>query len=376
MKVRTIGILGGGQLGRMLTQAAKPLGFEVIVVDPTPPPCPAAQVGAQQIYARFDDEEATKKLARKADVITIESEHVNAAALQLLQKQNKVLHPYPQTVALIQDKLQQKNAWKKAGLPSSDFLALSDQSFESVKKRFGTPFMLKARRFAFDGRGNYVIRNKKDWITARKKFKDRSLYAEAYVNFSCELSVLVAKDIQDKLHPYPVVETVHKDNICHLVYSPARVSNDTAKKATALAKKVVKQLDGAGVFAVELFVDNTGNILINEVAPRVHNSGHHTVEGNHTNQFEQHIRAITGLPLGSTSLTAPATVMINILGETEEPMHSSGVHTALTIPHTHVHLYGKTPIKKKRKMGHITVCADTMQTAESRARKARRALKI
>lgn len=372
--IKTIGILGGGQLGRMLTEAAKLLGFEVIVIDPTPQ-CPAAQVGAEQIVAPYTDEKATRELARRSDVITIEFEHINAEVLKTLE--GLPVHPAPATIALIQDKLKQTQALREEGLPVADFMEIErSTSFEELEGRLGVPFHLKARHGAFDGRGNRVVKDEASFKAAQKDFEGRSLYAEKHVEFKKELSVLIAKNIKGELLAYPVVETVHKDNICHMVYSPARVEEQIAYMAAECAKQAVRLLEGAGVYAVEMFVDERGEVYINEIAPRVHNSGHHTIEGNVTSQFEQHIRAVTGLPLGEVFCSVPATVMINILGERDGDVELEGLEKVLAIPQTYVHMYGKSPTKKQRKMGHITTCANEMSLAEYRAKAARKALSI
>ncbi|HSX52851.1 MAG TPA: 5-(carboxyamino)imidazole ribonucleotide synthase [Patescibacteria group bacterium] len=367
----TIGIVGGGQLGRMLTLAAKPLGFEVIVVNPSSN-SPAAQVGAEEIVADLYDSAALKKLASRADYITIEIEHLNATALEAISKLGKPVNPSPNTIQLIQDKLKQKNFLKKSGISVSPFKEIKDEkSAQKILNKFGGKMFIKTRHGAYDGRGNMLVTSPKEVTNALAFFAGKELYAEAYVPFVKELAVMVARDMKNNVIAYPVVETIHDRNICVEVQAPANVSPLVVKRATALAKNVAKKLSGAGVFGIEMFLTKDGKVLVNEIAPRVHNSGHYTIEASRTSQFEQHIRAISGLPLGSTDMVVPAVVMINILGERNGKTKVSGLDQALGIRGISTHLYGKSPTKVDRKMGHITAIADTLETARRHARSAR-----
>ena len=370
-----IGIVGGGQLGRMLTEAAKPLGFTVIVLDPTEN-CPAAQVGAQQIVGDLYDEAALRSLAAQSDYLTIEIEHLNANLLEELAAGGKPVNPAPKTIAVIQDKLAQKRFLQQHGIPVADFAEITDTaSAEKALAAFDGRLLLKARHGAYDGRGNAVVKNPAELTAALARFKDQPLYAERFVPFTKELAVMVARDRQGRVATYPITETVHERNICVKTLTPARVPAAAAKQAEQLAVGVAEHLKGAGVFGIEMFLTSDG-VLVNEIAPRVHNSGHYTIEACTTSQFEQHIRAITGLPLGPTDMTVPAAVMINILGERNGPVELRGLEEASRDPHTKVHLYGKSPTKIDRKMGHITATGRTVEAAEARAQKARAALSI
>jgi phosphoribosylaminoimidazole carboxylase PurK protein len=372
----TIGIVGGGQLGRMLTLAAKPLGFDVVVLNPTPN-SPAAQVGAKEIVADLYDTDALAQLAERVDFLTIEIEHLDAGTLEKLEKLGKPVNPSPATIKIIQDKLLQKHLLKLAGIPTADFTEVNghDDAVAALKA-FGGKMLLKSRHGAYDGRGNRLIAKPSELAEAFEYFGDSPLYAEAYVPFVKELAVDLARSTTGEIVLYPLVETVHKNNICVEVLAPAPVNGREAKNALKIAEQTAKLLKGAGVFAIEMFLTKGGKVLVNEIAPRVHNSGHYTIEATPTSQFEQHIRAISGLPLGKTDLTVPAAVMVNILGERDGPLELMGVEDVLALSDTHLHLYGKSPTKKARKMGHITVTANSLHKARKKAKKARSKLNI
>ncbi len=373
---QTIGIVGGGQLGRMLTLAALPLGFKVVVVDPSPG-CPASQVGAEQIIANLYDAKALKKLAEKADYLTIEIEHLDANILEQVAASGTPINPTPKTIKLIQDKFAQKRFLHKAGIPVAPFAEVADaESAKAVLEAFGGKMLIKTKYGAYDGRGNMVIKKAGDIAAAFKTFKGQQLYAEQYIPFVKELAVLVARDFRGATLEYPIVETIHERNICVKVLAPAPSSESVRKQAESIGNKVAKLLDGAGVFAIEMFLTKAGQVLVNEIAPRVHNSGHQTIEANRTSQFEQHIRAISGLPLGSVDLVVPAAVMINILGRRNGTTEVKGLAKALSNPHTNVHIYGKSPTKVDRKMGHITATGKTLTEARRRATQARQQLSI
>lgn len=371
----TIGIVGGGQLGRMLTEAALPLGFKVIVLDPSEN-CPAKQVGAEQIVGDLYDEKALRALAEKSDYLTIEIEHLDTAPLEAIAGGGKPVNPSPKTIKLIQDKFQQKVFLKGAGVPVADFVEITDVS--SAKKTlddFGGKMVLKSRLGAYDGRGNAVISSPEDIAHSMQALGDK-LYAEKFVPFTKELAVMVARDSNGNIAAYPVTETIHERNICIETLTPAAIPSEVAQQAEVFAKEVAKHLEGAGVFGIEMFLTQDDRILVNEIAPRVHNSGHYTIEACATSQFEQHIRAITGMELGSTELKVPAAVMVNILGEKNGPTEIKGRDEAEAVPGVSVHLYGKSPTKIDRKMGHITAVADTLEEARVNAERARKLIDV
>lgn len=374
--MQTIGIVGGGQLGRMLTLAAKPLGFQVIVINPTSH-SPAKQVGAEEIVADLYDSKALEQLAERADIITVEIEHLNAEALAHVEKAGTPVHPSPSTIQMIQDKYEQKVFLEKAGIAVADFVKIDSlPEAKTALKKFGGKMLLKTRHGAYDGRGNALVSSRSGLNQAWAQFQGKALYAEKFVPFSKELAVMVARSRDGSVTTYPVVETFHKRNICIEVHAPAQVKPAVYKKAEALAKKVADKLTGAGVFGIEMFLTKDDKVLVNEIAPRVHNSGHYTMDASATSQFEQHIRAIAGLPLGDTALLMPAAVMINVLGERDGETTVQGLDDALAVPQTAVHLYGKSPTKIDRKMGHITALGKDESQAIRRARQARKRLSL
>ncbi|MBI2029141.1 5-(carboxyamino)imidazole ribonucleotide synthase [Candidatus Gottesmanbacteria bacterium] len=374
--MKKIGIVGGGQLGKMITQEAKKMGMSVYVIDPTEK-SPAGQIADYQIVADYKDEKAIKKLGSMVDVLTFEIELANSKVLEDLQKKGVSVHPSPKTLDIIKDKLKQKQFLRKAGIPVADFVQVeSEKDILNVVKKFKYPVLLKARFDAYDGRGNAVIYNQRDIKKGLTKLKGRKLYIEKFVPFKKELAVMVVRSTKGEIAVYPVVETIHRDNICHIVKVPAPVPSEVSKKAQRLAQKTMKYLRGAGVFGIEMFYSQKGEVFINEIAPRVHNSGHYSIEASITSQFEQHLRAITGLPLGSTKLKVPASVMINILGNRQGEAKVNGLEKALKIEGVSVHIYGKKETRPERKMGHITVIDETIDKAYKKAIAARRYISI
>jgi 5-(carboxyamino)imidazole ribonucleotide synthase len=375
MRRQTIGIVGGGQLGRMLTVPAKQLGFDVVVVDPGEN-CPAAQVGAEQIVGDLYDKEALKKLAEKSDFITVEIEHLDTKELEAIEKLGQPVNPSPRIIRLIQDKYRQKVFLREAGIPTAEIAEITEENAVQIFKKFGGKMLLKTKRGAYDGRGNMLVKSHKDLERGLKQFADAQLYAEKFVPFVKELAVMVVRSKDGEIKSYPIVETIHERNICIEVLAPAEVSEPVAKKAEELAREVVEKLGGVGVFGIEMFLTRDGKVLINEIAPRVHNSGHYTMDACATSQFEQHIRAVTGLPLGDTKMLVTSAVMMNILGERNGPTEVKGLREALTIEDVSVHLYGKSPTKIDRKMGHINAIGEDLQAVRRKAEKARKAVSI
>ncbi len=372
-----IGIIGGGQLGRMMTQEAKKMGFYVTILDPTPQ-SPAGQVADRQIIADFNDEKAIVDLANQSDYMTFEIENTNGQFLDELEKKvTCLINPSGKSWRLFQDKLEQKKLFQKGHILQPKFLPV--ESYTDLKqavKQLKFPFLLKARFDAYDGRGNFLIKNNKLLATAWEKFKNKKLYAEEFVKFDKELAVMIARNNKGDIVSYPVVETVQKNNICHYVFAPAQISKIAQKRALNLATKTMKLLNGAGVFGIEMFKTKNDQVLINEIAPRVHNSGHYTIETCVTSQFEQHIRAITNLPLGSTSMVTPCAVMINILGNRLGEASVEGLQKALSISDVKVHIYNKKQTKPERKMGHLIVTGNDMIEVYNKAKLARKFISI
>jgi 5-(carboxyamino)imidazole ribonucleotide synthase len=354
---QVLGIIGGGQLGMMLTEAAKKMSnyiSDVIVLDPTKN-CPAAKVGAKQIVADFKDEHAIIELSEKTDIITYEIELGNSEVLKKIEKNTRI-SPSPDTLKIIQDKLSQKKFLNKNKLPIAEFVEINSLDDLTGKiNKFGFPALLKARFDSYDGRGNFKINSKNEIETAYKYFNEKSLFLEKFIDFTMEVSVIAARNTKGDISTYPLVENIHEDNILRMSIAPARVSKKISDNAEDIAKKTMQVLKGAGVFGIEMFVTKDDKILINEIAPRVHNSGHHTLQSSKTSQFEQHLRAILGLELGSTDLLYP-TIMYNILG----PKTFEGKYKQVALPQqkgVFLKMYGKEESKPKRKLGHVNIVA-------------------
>ena len=367
---KTIGIVGGGQLGKMLAEAGHKLGLRIVILEANEN-CPARAVADVFIQGSFKDKDKILELAHVSDVVTFEIESANAEALDVLVNEGKEVHPSPQILKIIKDKFNQKVFLTNHNIPVAEFAIIENE--DDAKKQgeiFGYPYLLKARFDAYDGRGNFVVRNENDIALAFEKLNSSVLYAEKFVPFVCELAVVSARDTFGKIISYPVVETIHKNNICHIVRSPAPVSNEISRKAKALAEKVLGALSFVGVCAVEMFLTESGEVLVNEIAPRVHNSGHHTIEAFNMSQFEAHMRAVAGMHLSDPEPTCGYAVMVNILGEREGEalLGADYIHNE---EGANVHIYGKLETRKERKMGHITALADTLSEAEEKALKAR-----
>lgn len=376
---KRIGIIGGGQLGKMMILDAKRLGYEVLTLDPTPT-CPSSSISDQMITAPFDDLEAMRKLASMTDVITYEFEHIGVKALKTLDLEGHTIYPTPSSLEVIQDKASQKQALAEAGLPIPPFTIVeTTEDIVKCGQVYGYPMMLKACTGGYDGKGNALIKTADSVEQAfeslgRGKIK---LMVEAFVPFTMEISVLACRGIDGEMVVYPVGENIHVNSILDTTIVPAEISKTCTDKAMALAEQVMDVFHGVGMFCVEMFVTDTEKVLINEVAPRPHNSGHYTIEGCLTSQFENHVRAITGLPLGDVSLRSPS-VMRNLLGQEgkEGKALPVGVEEAYKIPQVKVHLYGKSDTKPFRKMGHLTAIGQTVEEAKIKADSAFEVIKI
>lgn len=370
--IQRIGIVGGGQLGRMLAQPAIEMGFEVWVTNPGENG-PAAQVGAHEIVAPLHDTDAIDELADNTDVLTWEIEHIPAQHLMKLANNGVDVQPSPSTLHTIQDKLTQKDMLWQAGIPVAPY---APNIIGAEEELGGGPYVVKTRMSGYDGRGNVATNDLADLRISGKL--DGPLYVEKAVDFDRELSVIAARGASGIPVLYPVIETGHVDSQCHTTIAPAQIPRSVEKQAIDLAHDTMRVLHGSGVFAMEMFQVGD-DVMINEIAPRVHNSGHWTIEGAVTSQFEQHIRAITGLPLGYTDMRAASAVMVNILGRTDEEqaryedkasLQPAGLAAAMRMVDTHLHLYGKES-KPQRKIGHITALSDELAIAMMAASSAR-----
>jgi 5-(carboxyamino)imidazole ribonucleotide synthase len=361
-----LGIVGGGQLGQMLTQAAVPLGFDVTVLDPQDR-CPAARAGATQIVGSLTSADCLADLAARCDVLTWEVEHIGAQALIELERHGTIIHPSPASLLRIQDKLVQKTDQRAAGLAVGDFYSVDEFVALSEDEAGAQRFIAKRRRGGFDGRGNSSPGSHAEVVDEIAHSDPDDIYVELVLPFDHEIAVIAARDRAGNIETYAPVETHQADGICVSVEAPAQLDGQLLDDARQLGIDVISIYEGAGVFAIEMFVVGS-RLLINEVAPRVHNSGHFSIEGTATSQFENHVRAVVGYPLGDVTTTRPA-VMMNLLGPTDGPLNPTGVAKALDEPGTHIHLYGKE-WRPGRKIGHLTTVADTMDVARQRAQQA------
>lgn len=374
-----IGIIGGGQLGKMMIQEAKKMGFFITILDPTYN-CPAHSISDEHIVAEFNDREAIMLLASKSDVVTYEFEHIGYETLMELENSGKKIYPTPKSLKIIQNKFTQKQVLENNNIQIADFVKVENiNDIIKAGEKFGYPFILKTCTGGYDGKGNAYIKDKnsiKDAFSILNG-KNNELMAEKFVQFVMETSILACRGINGSIAVYPVGNNIHKHNILIETSVPANISERTKNIAMKIANEVMEIFEGIGMFCIEMFITKQGDILVNEIAPRPHNSGHYSIEGCVTSQFEQHMRAITGLPLGDTSLIRP-TVMMNLLGEDNfygNP-YISGLYDALQIKGVKVHMYGKENTSPKRKMGHLTVTADTLKEALKNAHDAFNKIKI
>ncbi|KAI7890650.1 phosphoribosylaminoimidazole carboxylase [Mucor mucedo] len=368
MNNQKVGILGGGQLGRMMIEAASRLNLSVTILDsPTDSPAKQIESTQQHIQGAFNDPAKIRELASQVDVLTVEIEHVDADVLAELETSSKIrVCPSAFTVKTIQDKYNQKQYLESFGIPVAAYVDTPD--VESVKRageQFGYPFMLKSKTMAYDGKGNYVVDSPQKVEAAVAALSKTPLYAEKWAPFVKELAVMVVRRANGEVRSYPVVETIHKNSICHLVIAPAQIDGAVAKKAQSIAENAIKAFTGAGIFGVEMFVMENGEILLNEIAPRPHNSGHYTIEACDTSQYENHMRAILDMPLGSTAMKVPASIMVNILGSDSDMQACyKPCQEALTVEGATIHLYGKKECRAGRKMGHITLVGESMMQVQ------------
>lgn len=366
----TIGILGGGQLGRMLGQAAQTLGYRVHVYEPVGP-CPAGAVANREVNASYDDLEALKAFARECAVVTYEFENIPSAPLEAIAPLVP-LHPRADVLHIAQNR-QREKAWLRAnGFPHVRYAEALDGDLAAVIGQVGRPCVVKTADFGYDGKGQMKIVDDADLEKAAAIFRGRRCVLERWVDFSCELSVIVARSSAGETRAFPVAENIHTRHILDLSIVPARVSPAVAREAEQLATSIAERLGVVGLLSVEMFLAANGELLVNELAPRPHNSGHWSIDGCETSQFEQHVRAVCGLPLGAVDVREP-TVMVNILGDAWRWREGQVVgdprwEAVLTAPRAKLHLYGKAEPRPGRKMGHFTVRDRDIETALARAK--------
>ncbi len=368
----SVGIVGGGQLGRMIIQSAINYNIPISVLDPDAE-APCKNIANNFTKGKLTDFDAVYKFGKKHDLITIEIENINIEALKKLEKEGKKVYPQASVVELIQDKGLQKMFYQRNNIPSCDFFLIENKSqIEKYAQYF--PFYQKLRKGGYDGKGVVKLKDVNDLSMA---FDEPSVL-EMFCDFDKEISVIVARNESGEVKCFPAVECEFNPeaNLVEFLFSPANIKKSIEKEAYRLAIEVAEKLGIVGLLAVEFFVTKDGKVLVNEVAPRPHNSGHQTIEGNKTSQFEQHLRAILNLPLGDTSIVMPS-VMVNLLGEKgfEGDAQYEGMEEAVAMSGVNIHLYGKKKTKSFRKMGHVTIIDEDMKTAKAKALKVKNLLK-
>ncbi|MBW4555781.1 MAG: 5-(carboxyamino)imidazole ribonucleotide synthase [Trichormus sp. ATA11-4-KO1] len=359
--MKRIGVIGGGQLAWMMGDAAKKLGVELVVQTPSSHD-PAVSIAQDVILAPVDDAIATEVLAAKTDVITFENEFVNLDALSFLEHQVVCFRPRLAALVPLLDKYHQRCYLQNLGLPIPRFFALNQQeNLASQIEHLGFPVVLKSRRHGYDGQGTFII---KDLATLQqqlnsddtKNFSQSQFLIEEFVPFERELAVIAARSVAGEVVTYPVVETQQEQQVCRRVIAPADITPDQAAEIEAIAHTLLNSLQVVGVFGIELFLTTTGKVLVNEIAPRTHNSGHFSLDACETSQFEQQLRAVCGLPLGNSALRCASAVMVNLLGyEISASDYQSQRQKLAEIPQAYVYWYGKTESRPGRKLGHVTV---------------------
>ncbi len=362
-----IGIIGGGQLGRMTAIAARYMGYRIAVLDPDAD-SPCAQIADHVVQAPYDDRDAGLELARKSDVLTYEFENVDADAAEAAGELTR-LWPSGSVLRTAQNRVLEKSALNRHGLPTADYRAVETiEDYEAALKKLTGPWVLKTATSGYDGKGQVVIKEPDNGAAFRElEGRSPALILERFVPFKLELSVVCARDHTGNMSTFPASENVHVNSILDTSIVPARVEPHIAERASDIARAVAEALDVRGLISVEMFLTQDDEILINELAPRPHNSGHYSIEGCRTSQFEQLVRVLCGLPMGSVDLPRP-TVMVNLLGDVW--MDANGKPDwsgAMSIPGASLHLYGKAEARPGRKMGHITAVAETVEQALERA---------
>lgn len=372
-KSPVLGVLGGGQLGRMLIQSAVNYNQDIHILDPDPN-APCKDLCQKFSVGSLKDFDTVYSFGKDCDVITVEIESVNAEALIKLQKEGKKVYPQPEILKLIQDKREQKQFYQQNNIPTAEFILTADKS-EVIHNKSFLPAVNKLGKEGYDGRGVQVLKSEEDLENAF----DAPGLLEKLIDFDKEIAVTVARNEDGDLIVYPAVECAFHPtaNLVEFLFAPAEISNEVEEKAKEIAKEVILKLGMVGILAVEMFVTKEGDVLVNEIAPRPHNSGHHTIEANFTSQFEQHLRSVMNWPLGNPDLRCPA-AMINLLGEEGFTGLAvvEGQEKALAEKGVYIHLYGKKLTKPFRKMGHVTVLDEDVSKLKAKAMKIKELIKI
>lgn len=366
-KSKRVGVIGGGQLAWMMASAAESLGIELVIQTPYPSD-PAVAIASESIFASIDDTAATAKLAACSDVITFENEFINLEALMPLADQGVCFRPRLAALAPLLDKYQQRCYFQEIGLPQPGFMSLEKKLDNEQLGLLGAsgqainlntlvfPLVLKARRQGYDGKGTFIIKDSSSLDSTWQQLEYGSVMLEEFVGFERELAVIAARSVTGEVVVYPVVETQQEEQVCRRVIVPAGISSTIVAEIKAIATTLLNNLQVVGVFGIELFLTTSGKVLVNEVSPRTHNSGHYTLDACETSQFEQQLRAVVGLPLGSPRMDCTSAVMVNLLGyEYSEDEYLEKRQKLASLPHSFVHWYGKSQSRPGRKLGHVTV---------------------
>jgi 5-(carboxyamino)imidazole ribonucleotide synthase len=366
--LKRVGVIGGGQLAWMMGGAAQKLGLELVVQTPDKQD-PAFAIAADTVFAKIDDATATAVLASKCDVITFENEFVNLDALSILAQQGVCFRPSLKALTPLLDKYHQRCYLRDLGLPVPEFFAVEPQDSEKIAS-FGFPLVLKSRRHGYDGQGTFII---KDFATLQPKLDynitESAFLIEEFIPFQRELAIIAARSVDGEVVTYPVVETQQEEQVCRRVIAPAQITPKQAAEIEAIAHTILNSLQVVGVFGIELFLTADGKVLVNEIAPRTHNSGHFSLDACEISQFEQHLRAVCGFTLGNPALRCAAAVMVNLLGyENSQSDYQKKRSLLQQIQRAHVHWYGKTESRLGRKLGHVTVLLDNQNQALEVAR--------
>jgi 5-(carboxyamino)imidazole ribonucleotide synthase len=369
--IESIGILGGGQLGRMLTLEAKRMGYRVVTLEPLPN-SPCGQVADEQIVAAYDDLRAIGELGARSDVVTYEFENIPLESVQALESDRRLVRPSSSVLRTTQDRILEKTFVQSCGILVAPFAGVEDaRSLDEATAQLGFPAVIKTARGGYDGKGQWVVRDATQARDALASAKGASLIYEQFVPFDLEVSIICARGLDGAIVSFPVTENQHDHGVLATTIVPARVSPDIAERARRAAMLIGERLEICGAYCVEFFVRGD-EVYVNEIAPRVHNSGHYSLDATSISQYEAHVRAICGLPLVEPKLFEPA-VMINMLG-TGTGDHLAGLGELLQDPDLKLHVYGKRHAALRRKMGHFTVLAPTVDEALAKAEAGRRAL--
>ncbi len=370
MVIQRVGVIGGGQLAWMMADAAAKLGVELVVQTPS---CddPAVSIAAGVVLGAIDDATATAQLAAQCDVITFENEFVNLEALAQLATQGVCFRPGLEALKPLLDKYHQRCYLQKLGLPTPQFAAWDNtwqQALEEGDRNIPVsfPFVLKTRRHGYDGQGTFIVKDAQALNGALEQLGDSQLLVETFVPFERELAAIAARSTTGEIVVYPIVETQQEQQVCQRVFAPAKLSAAIAVEVEAIVQSLLDRLQVVGVFGIEFFLTADGKVLVNEIAPRTHNSGHFTLDACETSQFEQQLRSVCGLPLGSPAMRSPGAVMVNLLGyEQSQSDYQAKLQQLAAIPQSHLHWYGKKESRPGRKLGHITVLLEDTEQGEA-----------